>query len=580
MGKNKKELKKGSISVLNPNKYFYLILLIVPALLYIHCMDYSYTSMDDEQILKNNASFMKDINNIPEAFKVDAFIQKNASSLYRPLQTITYIIDYQFVKKDDSLKPFHITNLILNCMVMLLLFNLLLRLRIERITAFLLMLLFSVHPLLTAAIVWIPSRGDLLLAFFTLISLITFIKYKENNKLYYLLLNILAFFLALLSKETAILIPLLILGVDFIVYKNKILSKGNLIAGGVWCTVIILYLIVRNYGLNAPTLPNDVLGIKPFIENLPLIPIIAGKFFIPNDLTTYAMFKTYSVIIGCFIMAGSFVLLFKMKRNRIPAMLGWLWFLLSIVPPMIFRHQFSKYGTDYIEHRAYLPAVGLLIFAAFVIEEYLSGKSKAERTIYLKKPGIVSLYAGLFIFFTYSAYNHSLDYKDHLAFSNSSIESCDRNAIGYGDRATVRIAAGDFTEALHDLDKAIELCPNYYEAYNNRAVIYLNLNQPDKALNYSSISIKMNKDYSPAYLTRGSAEIRLKMYKEAIEDFNFVVSKEPRLSSGYYDRAVAYELLGNDNSALQDYLVVARLEPDNNEIQNKIVEIRGKLSKK
>jgi len=528
--------------------------------------------MDDEQIIRNNSGFLKDMSNIPEAFRVDAFIQKEASSLYRPLQTITYIIDYSFVEKEDSLKPFHVTNLILDTLVVLLLFNVLLRLKIERVTAFLLVLLYSVHPLLTAAVAWIPSRGDLLLGLFTLLSLITFLNYKEDKKTYNIFLHIIIFFLALLSKETAVFIPVMLLGMDLIVHKAKLLSKENIIFSAIWGSEIIIFLLIRKFGLNAPPLSSEVLGIKPFLENLPVIPITAGKFFIPQDLTTYAMFKTYSAIIGCAVIAGGFFLIYKNKKNRMPAIMGWLWFFLFTIPPMIFKHQLSRFGTDYLEHRAFLPAMGLLIFTAVIVNGYFSGKSSL-----MKRPGIIILYSGIFILFSYTTYNHSLDYKDHMAFANASIESCDRNAIGYSDRATARIGNGEYTEALIDLDKSIALCPNNPQAYNNRGVIYLNMNQPEKAYGYISTSIFQDSNFTIAYLTRGSADIRLNKLKEAVDDFSFVIKKNPEITAAYYDRAVAFEMLNEFGNAVQDYSVVLKQEPGNAEVMNKIEMLRKKL---
>src|SRR5437879_296672 len=75
--------------------------------------------------------------------------------------------------------------------------------------AFLSALIFVVHPVLTQAVVWIPGRNDSLLAVFGLLSILCFIKYAEEGKLSQLLLHFLFLIISLLTKETAISIPLI-----------------------------------------------------------------------------------------------------------------------------------------------------------------------------------------------------------------------------------------------------------------------------------------------------------------------------------------------------------------------------------
>ena len=61
------------------------------------------------------------------------------------------------------------------------------------------------------AVLWISARGELLMALFTLASIAAWIAWTRNGRGWYLVGAIAAYGLALLSKETATLLPLLLL---------------------------------------------------------------------------------------------------------------------------------------------------------------------------------------------------------------------------------------------------------------------------------------------------------------------------------------------------------------------------------
>lgn len=136
---------------------------------------------------------------------------------YGPIQGLTYIIDYTL--GNGSALPFHLTNLLIHLLTCVSLFYLLKILNFERVVSFLLTVLFAVHPIFNQTIAWIPSRGDLLIGLFGVLSVITFLRYfeavrntgaKESGKKWlWLIAHSFAFWMTDFSKETAILFPLL-----------------------------------------------------------------------------------------------------------------------------------------------------------------------------------------------------------------------------------------------------------------------------------------------------------------------------------------------------------------------------------
>ncbi|MBA2744567.1 MAG: hypothetical protein H0U43_09745, partial [Chthoniobacterales bacterium] len=138
----------------------------------------------DDQYLALENPFIKSPLLIIEAFRHYLFLE-SFSSHYRPMQNISYMFDYFFWNTDAY--GFHLTNILLHagCAVLLYLLlknvigslwfrgaspkersRLLLRVPVISLTAFLMALLWAVHPVHSAAIDYISGRADSLAFFF------------------------------------------------------------------------------------------------------------------------------------------------------------------------------------------------------------------------------------------------------------------------------------------------------------------------------------------------------------------------------------------------------------------------------
>ena len=160
-----------------------------------------FIGFDDREILKQHYFIIGDISKIKLAFATDAFLGTNGT-FYRPLQTVSFMLDV-FI---GGPKPFiyHLTNLLLYVVGSLCVFWLLLTLGYQRLLSLLLTLLFALHPMFVPMVAWVPTRGDLLLTIFVIIAFILFMKAFRANRPPLVVWHGIIFFLALLSKETAV----------------------------------------------------------------------------------------------------------------------------------------------------------------------------------------------------------------------------------------------------------------------------------------------------------------------------------------------------------------------------------------
>src|SRR6267378_8348786 len=450
---------------------------------YATALGFNFIGFDDMEILKQRYFIIGDISNIKVAFTTDAFLGTNGS-FYRPLQTISFMLDA--LVGGPSPFIYHLTNLLLHIASSLCVFWLLRTLGYQRLLSLLLALLFALHPMFVPMVAWVPTRGDLLLTIFVVVSFILFIKSFRANRPAFVAWHGLTFFLALLAKETAVALPLLCLLYYYFEFRKtaarKLIKRYFvlwLIAGAVW-----FYL---RSALHAPK--DDSVGLAALLQNLPIVPELLGKFFVPIRFQLTPLFSLPDTAIGVIAAALFAWLIARMGAwSDRKLRFGLLWALLCILPVMIFRNADAKYIFDYLYHRAYLPSIGLIIVLSELLRRLNLQSEKYFR--------LVAIGAALLLVYCGIAAFHELGfYRDGPTFFTEAIARTPRNALCYNNRAVYYgNELHDHEAALKDFDKAIEINPNYMVAIVNRGVTYESLGRREEAIASLEKAFAINPD--------------------------------------------------------------------------------------
>ena len=141
---------------------------------------------DDADLIAQN-SYIRSLKNIPLFFTPQYWNHHQEISTkgqYRPVRTVTFALDYAFWKL--NVKGYHLTNLLLHTLNVILIYFLMLRLlclssyeqRPKETAgwfdicglAFATAILFATHPIHVESIAWIKNRSDLLTLLFYLLS--------------------------------------------------------------------------------------------------------------------------------------------------------------------------------------------------------------------------------------------------------------------------------------------------------------------------------------------------------------------------------------------------------------------------
>jgi len=404
------------------------------------------------------------------------------------------------------------------------------------------------------AVSWIPARGDLLLCLFSLLSSISFIEYFKNRKKVYLIIYGITFVGAMFSKETAVLLPVLMLLYLFFVKKNKFRLKEIIPFLIIWLFTFTLFFALRQSVLKINHSSNEF-GILPFIKNLSVIPITLGKFFIPYNLCTMPSFNNAAIIIGIIFLIALVVLIIKVARTEIRIVVwGALWFIAFSIPPMLFRSIDINLGIekyDYLDFRSYLPVSGLLVMLGFIINEW-------SAIITFKK--MLMGFIPIIIIYSSFAFKYSAAFSDSISFYNSALNSNPDNIINLVVRGTIFYGQGYMQKAMLDFDNSIKVSPAYSIPYYDQGLIYETLNDHHRAENSFSNALKYDTLYKEnnflqesSYLNLSSEKIMLGKYDEAIIILKKAISKYPANSTVHFNLGIAYYHNAGYDSALDEY---------------------------
>jgi protein O-mannosyl-transferase len=557
--KIKKRANKSDFITRYKKLIYPFLLIIIPFGLYIRVINFDFSKFDDVSIITNITSVQGSPFNLKEAFRHDAFMGNKGDTFYRPIQTISFMLDAKL--GGDKPWIYHLSNLLWHILTVITLFFFLKITGVKEVFSFFLALVFSINPMFSNAVAWIPARGDILLCLFSLLSFIAYLKYSGTKKNIYLILFILAFILAVFSKETSVLIPVLILSFVYLVQKKKFVFKEIIPILGIWISSYVLFFILRQSVIKIEHSSN-VFGIIPFVKNLPVIPISVFKFFFPYKLCTMPFYDNLGIMGGIVLIIFFTALNFKfIKEDRAIIIWAGVWFLALTIPPMFFKSYFSSIGFDYFEYRGYLPIIGILLMIGISLNKLTAGFDFYKF--------ILAIVPVLLIYSTI-AFLHTSDFADPISFFNSAINSNPRNAMALGERGTAYYYKQNIDKAMKDFDESIKVCPEYPIPYLNKGLIYTAANDHQKAEYYFSLAMKYDTLSEDVKMLKGDtfdklslAKINLRKFDEAMIILRKGTGLYPDNSDLHNNLGLVYYNTSKFDSALYEYGIAIQAGENN-----------------
>ncbi len=473
---------------------------------------------------------------------------------------ISLMLDYALGGREDNLLPFHRTSLAIHtantALVIVLLYLLFGNIWVAAGVG----LLFGVHPMTVEPIPWLGERKTLLAAFFAFWSVIFYVHFARTDSKKYYAASFFAYLLALMSKPTSLLVPVVMLLMDYWplnrISRRTVLEK---IPSFVLCLIFAIITFVSQ------ALTGRVLVPGQSQHNLQRVPLIIchnivfypSKMLWPANLSSFYEYpqpfelSNPSVLAGVVGTALLIVLLVVSWRWTRAALSGWLIFFVAILPTM----QILKFSYVIASDKfAYLPSIGLLmILASFLL--WLC-KGRVRRAISISV--VILLLAGAEAvatrrYLVYWADTVTL-YKHMLSLAPNSVPL-------YGNLGNAYGQLGRHEEAVEELKRALSIDPNDADTYYNLGVTYINLNRYQQAIESFEQAIRFKPDYADAYYGLGSAYSALSRSEEEIEVCNRAVKLKPDFADAYIGLGGAYGKLGRYGEAIEAYRQAVKIRP-------------------
>src|ERR1700730_14181627 len=449
----------------------------------------------DDSYLAHDSPFIKSPLLILEAFRHYLFLD-SFSVYYRPVQNISFIVDYFFWNTDAY--GFHLTNVLLHAASGVLLYFLLRhlfaslflrrvsivvraralrRLPLISLAAFFVALTWVVHPVHSAAVDYISGRADSLAFLFASGGWLLFLRAKKaawpicRHSLYFLA----AVFglLALCSREIALIWIVLFMAHLLFVEKN------TPVRARVWtilCCVALMavYIGLRQLAGQRPrpslndnwsalvrgTLMARALGDYGRLMLVPWNLHMERTVFDPLGYRTNADWRNqigvqYLSIFGLIVLA---VLVFgsaRRGRGQLMRIFGASWFLAGYLPVS----NIVPLNATVAEHWLYLPSVGFLIFLAGCAVELPSRHRKLAVALALLAV------AGLSV----RSHMRSADWVTAETFYRRTFAAGGTSARNGVNLGLIYADRGDYAQAEKIFRKVLEIAPDYPIAQNDLA---------------------------------------------------------------------------------------------------------------
>jgi protein O-mannosyl-transferase len=522
---NIEELLKG--------KKPYYIISIIGFITYFQSLFFGFTFFDDNVLILDNLYFLQNLGNIFKTFTLEVFHVLHASAAYyRPFLTISYMLDAQFAGQNPFF--YHLVSVVIHIVNACLVYAFLNKIKIRKELSFLFALIFTIHPVLTQAVSWIPGRNDSLLVLFIIPSFIYFINYLESRKGKDLIYHLLFFAGAMFTKESSIFIPPIffmyaVLAIfdtsgmedvsdnkrrNYIDKRKDYLGKAiPLIIFG-YMFIFMVWFFLRSIALaNSPSPYTISSAIKAVFENSPAAFLFVGKIFLPFNLTVLPTLQDSSLILGIISTISLVVLIALYGRKRLWFILfGLIWFGVFLSPSFI--RPSSAYVPDFLEHRVYVPIIGMFI---------ILGNLELFRKIDFKKPlhlAIISFFLSLFLVLNLT---HNRVFRNRIVFWQDAVKYSPHHPLAHKNMGAMYYLDGQVDKAAPEFEKSLELNPREEMIHNNLGLIYLNRKDYVKAEEYFKKELELYPNYDNAhsnlgllYYIQGKKEEAKNMWLETI----------------------------------------------------------------
>ncbi len=562
-----------------------VLLLILIVITYSHALHSPFVFDDLPNITRNPHI---QLNKLSLEELKDAITKSPAVT--RPVSNLTFAINYILHKTNVS--AYRLINFLIHIINGVLLYSFLsitlqLPINREKITAptemaFWATVIWFVHPLHVQSVTYVVQRMNSLATMFYMIAFLAYLKFrlteKERQKPWMAALAIIAFLLAMGSKEIAITLPIFIFLYEWFFFQD--LARQWLIKHfrAILSIVLVLGVMAFVYLGSNPlevllaayshrdftlwqrilTEPRVVLHyidlfLLPHPDRLSLL----HEFEISTSLTSPISTMPLFIILHSMVVAT----ILAARKHRLYSFCL-LWFFGNLFL------ESSFIGLEIMfEHRTYLPSMLLGLF--FLSIQRFFAPQWLHRSILV----------ALFLLFSFWTHERNALWADKVALWQDCLQKHPGEVRIYNLLGQAHAEKGNIKEALAKYQQALDLDPDNIEAYNNLGIALVGVGRVEAAIDNLKTAIQIDPGNSLTHYNLALAFAEIGYFKDAEHHYNMAhqhseFDADPHTHNNL---GILLSKMGRDQEAIAEFKEIIRIDPYHPEAHNNLGVIYAKL---
>jgi protein O-mannosyl-transferase len=551
-----------------------LILVALAAMtfaIYAQVIGHQFITLDDLMYIQENSMVTRAVTGAGIAWAFTTFHAAN----WHPLTWISHMIDCQFFGMNAGRHLlvnalFHVANT-------LLVFWFLLRSTHARWPSAVVAALFALHPLHVESVAWASERKDTLSTFFGLLCLIAYVRYAEAPSRSRYVWTAMTLALGLLAKPILVTWPFVMLLLDYWPLRRFDLISRKEVATKLWpllreklplfalvAASAVITFLAQSHGGTVRTFTA-----APVTLRLSNALVSYAKYllltFWPKDLAVYYPFAgsgipAWQIIGAAFLLVGITVFCFLQLKIRPYLIIGWLWFLGTLVPVI----GIVQVGVQTMADRYfYIPSIGLFIALVFGCADIV----KSWRVAPSLSTGIV---VGVLLILATITNAQIHRWHDSFTLFEHTLAVTPPNQPIEHSLALAMGASGRYDEAARHFEKTLEIDPNFYDGLVGMGVVRAVQDRLPEAIEYFQAAIRSQPEAPKAHSLLAAALAAQNRTEAALDEVRRASELAPKDANIRNDLGLTLRRLDRIPEAIDHFREALRLNPYSAEAHNNL----------
>jgi protein O-mannosyl-transferase len=537
---------------------------------------YGFVNFDDPEYVIDNQHVRHGLTSAGIAWAFSAFYSAN----WHPLTWLSLMLDCQLFGLDP--RAMHVTSVLLHAAAVLLLFLALHRMTGAPWASAVVAGLFALHPLRVESVAWISERKDVLSTCLWMATLLAYAYYAERPTWRRYAVVVLAFAAGLLAKPMVVTLPFALLLLDLWPLRRASWTTGSAQA---WASLALekipllalaaaVSLVVYRAQLEGGAVTSfAALPLTARIGNALLsYASYVGLTFWPVGLAVFyparEVIPSGRVALAALALAGmTFLSLWRVRRE--PWLLvGWLWYLGTLVPVI----GIIRAGDQAMADRfTYIPQVGLLLAIVWSFRAHVTGERWR-----LALPAAAAFALAACVVTTRQQLWH---WRDSQALFGHALAVTENNALAHTNYGFALLEHGRADEAMTHFRRAVALKPLYAKARLNLGYGLGTLGRSEEAIAEYREAVRLDPGYAPAHYDLGLELAEAGRFADAIPEYREALRLDPTHAKAHTNLGLALAHQGQLDEALSHYEAAAALEPELPAVHNNMAVVLERMGR-